>query len=70
MGVNHRRRPATPPGPPAHRIRLPGFVVGDEIGLGDVVERVTRAAGIRPCGACERRAAALNRWIVFGGRQR
>ena len=47
------------------RIRLPGFVRDEEIGLGDVVKRVAYAAGIRPCGGCGRRAAALNRRIVF-----
>jgi hypothetical protein len=47
------------------RIRLPGFIRDEEIGLGDVVKRVTYAAGVRPCGGCEKRAAALNRRIVF-----
>jgi len=47
------------------RVRLPGFVRDEEIGLGDVVKRVTYAIGIRPCGSCERRAAAMNRRIVF-----
>ena len=47
------------------RVRLPGFVRDEEIGLGDFVERVTYAVGIRPCGGCETRAAALNRRIVF-----
>jgi hypothetical protein len=48
-----------------HRVRLPGFIKEDEIGLGDLIKRATYAAGIRPCGGCERRAAALNRWLVF-----
>lgn len=47
------------------RIRLPGFIHQEEIGLGDVIKRATNAAGIKPCGGCERRAAALNRWMVF-----
>ena len=47
------------------RIRLPGFVGDEEIGLGDVVKRMTYAAGIRPCGGCEKRAAALNRRVIF-----
>jgi hypothetical protein len=29
------------------------------------VQRVTYAMGIKPCGGCERRAAAMNRWMVF-----
>ena len=48
-----------------HRVRLPGFIRDEEIGLGDVVKRMTYAVGIRPCGGCEGRAAALNRWMVF-----
>ena len=49
-----------------HQVRLPGFITNhDEVGLGDVVKRVTYAMGIKPCGGCERRAAALNRWMVF-----
>lgn len=47
------------------RIRLPAFIRDEEIGLGDVVKRVTYAAGIRPCGGCEARAAALNRRVIF-----
>jgi hypothetical protein len=48
-----------------HRVRLPGFVRDEDIGLGDAVKRMTYAMGVRPCGGCERRAAAMNRWMVF-----
>ena len=48
-----------------YRVRLPGFVANETIGLGDVVRQVTYAVGIKPCGGCERRAAAMNRWMVF-----
>ncbi|MBV9288803.1 MAG: hypothetical protein JO288_13450 [Hyphomicrobiales bacterium] len=48
-----------------HRVRLPGFLRDEEVGLGDAVKRATYAMGIRPCAGCERRAAALNRWMVF-----
>ncbi len=51
--------------PPAHRIRLPGFLIEKEIGLGDVIKRTTYAMGIKPCAGCEKRAAALNRWARF-----
>jgi hypothetical protein len=47
-----------------HRVRLPGFVTED-VGLGDVLKRGAAALGIRPCGGCQRRAAALNRWLVL-----
>ncbi|MCX5211458.1 hypothetical protein OG689_19555 [Kitasatospora sp. NBC_00240] len=56
------------------RVRLPGFVTDEEIGLGDAVRQVTYAMGLRrPCGGCERRAAALNRRVLLvrgaGGRR-
>jgi hypothetical protein len=52
-----------------HRVRLPGFIVETEIGLGDVIKRATSLAGIRPCEPCVKRAASLNRWMVFSGRR-
>lgn len=48
-----------------HRVRLPGFITDEDIGLGDVIKRATHTLGIKPCGGCERRAAALNRWLAF-----
>lgn len=35
-------------------------------GLGDVVAAATKAIGIKPCQACGRRQAALNRLVPFG----
>jgi hypothetical protein len=52
-----------------HHVRLPGFISDEEVGLGDAIKRVTYAIGIKPCGGCDRRAAALNRWLVFTGRR-
>jgi hypothetical protein len=52
-----------------YKVRLPGFITNQEIGLGDVIKRVTFAVGINPCGGCERRANALNRWLVFSSRR-
>lgn len=51
-----------------HRVRLPGFISDDEIGLGDVLKRATSYLGIKPCGGCEQRAAALNGWMVFANK--
>jgi hypothetical protein len=48
-----------------YQVKLPGFVSDEAVGLGDVVQRVTYAMGIKPCGGCERRAAAMNRWMTF-----
>jgi hypothetical protein len=48
-----------------HRVRLPGFLIEDEVGLGDVIKRATYAIGIGPCGGCEQRAQTLNRWVHF-----
>jgi hypothetical protein len=50
------------------RVRLPGFITDEEIGIGDVIKRSTSYIGIKLCAGCERRAAALNRWISFTGR--
>ena len=52
-----------------YRVRLPGFVSDEDVGLGDTIKRATSTVGITPCGGCNRRAAALNRWMVFSGRQ-
>ena len=52
----------------AYRVRLPGFVREDDIGLGDVITKSTSALGIKPCVGCGRRAAVLNQWLVFSGR--
>lgn len=51
-----------------YQVRLPGFITDKDVGLGDVIKRVTSTYGIRACGGCERRAATLNRWLVFTGR--
>ena len=48
-----------------HRVRLPIFINEEEVGLGDVVKRVTYAIGITACSGCERRASSLNRWMSF-----
>ena len=53
----------------SHRVRLPGFVTETDVGLGDVIKRVTSSAGIRPCAPCAKRAAKLNSWLVFSGRR-
>ncbi len=53
---------------PIPSLRLPGFIAGEEIGLGDVIKRATSYIGIRPCGGCERRANVLNRWMAITGR--
>ncbi len=52
-----------------YRVRLPGFITDEEIGLGDVIKQATSAVGIRPCDDCRKRAAMLNRWMVFSGRR-
>ena len=55
--------------PQPYRFRLPGFIRDEEIGLGDVIKRATSAFGLRPCGGCEARAAALYRWLALTGRK-
>lgn len=48
-----------------HQIRLPGFLIDKEIGLGDFIKQATSSIGIRPCKSCEKRATVLNRWMTF-----
>jgi hypothetical protein len=48
-----------------HHVRLPGFLIDGDVGVGEIIKRATYALGVKPCGACEKRAAALNRWMVF-----
>lgn len=52
-----------------YKVRLPGFIVHEDVGLGDVIKSATYALGIKPCGGCERRAAVLNHWMVFTRRE-
>jgi len=52
-----------------HRVRLPGFIKDEEVGLGDVIKGATSIAGIRPCGGCAERATRLNDWMVFSKRR-
>jgi len=52
-----------------HQVRLPGFILDEDVGLGSVVKQVTSAFGIRPCSGCDQRAAMLNRWLMFTGRR-
>lgn len=52
-----------------YRVRLPGFVSDEDVGLGDAIKRATSILGTRPCTGCERRATALNRWFAFSGRR-
>lgn len=38
---------------------------GPSRGAGDVVHNVAAAVGIKPCGGCKKRQAALNRVVPF-----
>ena len=50
---------------PPHRVKLPGFLIDEEIGLGDAIKKITYIMGIRPCDGGLKRAAKLNRWMRF-----
>ena len=47
------------------RVRLPGFIREEDIGLGDAITRVAYAFGIKACGGCDQRASMLNRRVVL-----
>jgi len=54
------------PEPARYRVRLPGFITDERgVGLGDAITRATYRVGMRPCAGCAKRAASLNRWVVF-----
>ena len=46
-------------------VRLPGFLIDEEIGLGDLIKRATYSMGVKPCSGCQKRAEVLNRWVVL-----
>jgi hypothetical protein len=48
-----------------YRVRLPEFLIEQEIGLGDAIKRVTYTIGFKPCSGCEKRAVVFNRWMRF-----
>jgi len=50
-------------------IRLPGFINTDDVGLGDLIKQASYSLGIQPCGGCEKRAAMLNRAVVFSSKR-
>jgi hypothetical protein len=52
-----------------YRVRLPGFLTDRDLGLGDAIQRVTYAFGVRSCGGCQQRRESLNNWMVFGGKR-
>jgi hypothetical protein len=54
----------------AYRVRLPGFISEEDVGLGDVIKRITYRLGVKPCSGCQRRATMLNRWVAFTGRSK
>ena len=51
------------------QVHFPGWITDDEVGLGDVIKYATSLIGIQPCDTCARRAAMLNRWMVFSSRR-
>lgn len=61
-GMNRRASPTNKNQP--YRINIPGLI-GEEIGFGDVIKNITTKVGFKPCGGCQRRAAALNQWVAF-----
>jgi hypothetical protein len=54
------------PGGAARRVRVPWTQGSAEIGLGDVMRRLTSALRIPDCPGCGRRAERLNRLVSFG----
>ena len=43
--------------------------VTGSIGLGDTIAKFTSAIGIKPCGGCKKRQAALNKRFPYKGKK-
>jgi hypothetical protein len=54
----------------AYTIRVPTFVFGHEMGLGDILKRISTSLGVGPCARCDERAACLNSWLRFAPAER
>ena len=54
---------------PKISITVPWWQQGRKAGAGDLVAKVTTAAGVKPCGGCRKRRRALNRLIGFKGKK-
>ena len=66
MGKEKRKKEPHAAESSPHRVHLPGWLVKEEVGLGDVIKKTTYRVGIvTPCTGCDRRSTALNRWMVF-----
>ena len=50
MTQEERIRAEEPPVREPHRVRLPGFLIEEDVGLGDAIKKVTYSMGIAPCG--------------------
>jgi len=50
-----------------YHIQLPSLFASSEIGLGDLIKRITSLLGIQPCEPCKRRAERLNEVLVLSG---
>ena len=51
------------------RINLPFKMIPKEgIGAGELVKRITKAVGIKPCDGCEERAKRWDKRLVIGRR--
>lgn len=50
-----------------YKIYLAWNIPYRQIGLGDLIKRISRGFGIQPCGPCIRRAERLNQFLVFSG---
>jgi hypothetical protein len=52
-----------------YQVRLPGFIIDEDVGLGEIIKRATSMAWIKPCGGCAERARNLDNWLFFSNRR-
>src|ERR1044072_6344601 len=70
MTTRKTARKAPQPARTPREVRLPGFLVEEEVGMGDAIKKATSWAGLKPCGGCAQRAAALDQRVVLSPRGR
>ncbi len=50
-------------------LKVPLPLLRRDIGLGGFVKKGLSAVGVKPCGGCGKRAAALDKAVTFKGKE-
>jgi hypothetical protein len=53
---------------PKRTLRIPGFIIDEDIGLGGITKRALYVLGVKPCAGCDGRASKLDKILTFSPR--